>query len=64
MSTVTKGLIDSVKNILKQRIHLARAAEATEKNVQLADAVWQTRRIECNLTSATAIDLVLGKAHV
>lgn len=62
MSTATKDLLDSANNALKQRIHLASVAEVMERNMQLADAIWQISRTQCNPSSATAIDLVLGKA--
>jgi tetratricopeptide (TPR) repeat protein len=61
-SATTKDLIDSANNGLKLQIHPARRVEAMEKNMQLADRIWQIRRNECKGAPATAIDLVLGKA--
>lgn len=61
-SATTRGLIDSANNGLKQQIHSARRVEAMEKNMQLADRIWQIRRTECKEVPPTAIDLVLSKA--
>jgi tetratricopeptide (TPR) repeat protein len=62
VSATTEDLIDSADRRLKQRIHPARDAEAMENNMQLAERIWQIRRIDCKGASPTAIDLVLGKA--
>ena len=62
LSATTKDLIDSANNGLKPRIHSAQSAEAMEKNMQLAEKIWQIRRTECKASSPAALDLVLGKA--
>jgi tetratricopeptide (TPR) repeat protein len=62
ISATTRDLIDSANKGLKQRIHPAQDLEAMEKNMQLAERIWQIRRIECKGVNPTAVDLVLGKA--
>jgi tetratricopeptide (TPR) repeat protein len=62
LSTTTRDLIDSANGGLKQRIHSAQSAEAMEKNMQLAEKIWQIRRTECKAVNPSALDLVLGKA--
>ena len=62
MSATTRDLIDSANSILRKRTHPTRQVEAMDKNMQLADMIWQIRRSECGATSQTAIDLVLSRA--
>lgn len=62
MSATTTDLIDSANKELKQRIHASRGVQSMEKNMQLADRIWQIRRNECKGAAPIAIDLVLGKA--
>ena len=62
LSATTRDLIDSANKGLKQRIHSVQSAEAMEKNMQLAERIWQIRRTECKGSNPTALDLVLGKA--
>jgi len=62
LSATTGDLIDSANKRLKPRIHSAQSAEAMEKNMQLAERIWQIRRTECKGANPTALDLVLGKA--
>jgi tetratricopeptide (TPR) repeat protein len=62
ISATTTELIDSANKELKQRIHSAQTAEAMEKNMQLAEKIWQIRRTDCKAANQTAVDLVLGKA--
>jgi hypothetical protein len=62
LSAATRDLVDSANKGLKQRIHVARSAEAMDKNMQLAEKIWQIRRTECKGVNPTAVDLVLGKA--
>lgn len=62
LSAGTQDLIDSAHEGLKRRIRSAQSAEAMEKNMQLAEKIWQIRRRECKAANQTAVDLVLGKA--
>ena len=62
ISATTSDLIDSANKGLIRRIHPAQDLEAMEKNMQLAERIWQIRRVECKGISTTAVDLVLGKA--
>jgi tetratricopeptide (TPR) repeat protein len=62
LSANTRDLIDSANEALKQRIHAAQSAEAMEKNMQMAEKIWQIRRTECKAANTSALDLVLGKA--
>ena len=62
LSATTRDLIDSANEALKQRIYSAQSAEAMEKNMQLAEKIWQIRRSECKAANPSALDLVLGKA--
>jgi tetratricopeptide (TPR) repeat protein len=62
LSATTRDLIDSANKGLKQRFPSARSAEEMEKNMQLAEKIWQIRRAGCKGANSTALDLVLGKA--
>ena len=62
LSTTTQDLIDSANEALKKPIRSAHNAEAMEKNMQLAEKIWQIRRTQCKAGNQTAVDLVLGKA--
>ncbi len=61
-SPEAKALLESARVALKARLTPARRNDAADRNVDLAEQIWQARKKRCNGQGAgTPLDLVLAK---
>jgi Tfp pilus assembly protein PilF len=56
-----QGLLDQARKVLKQPVSVARLADASEDNLNLAEQLWDVHKRDCKSTPDRALALVIAK---